>query len=280
MNNNFVRLRPNTPKRASEVGGKDEPREAFAKRGKAPANFTNLDISELRSGNEFIQQNKDAYDAIADPFSSTRDYVWNDLKPLEKYITDGDTVLDIGCGNGRLYQLCEKKQDVAYIGLDQSAELITHAEEKFSMGSFVVSDMQELPLDDASIDTIFCIAAFHHIPPGEQQRQVLKEMHRVLKPGGQLVMVNWNLFNDWVTERVENGKYATGADRSHVIIPWMNAKKDTLAQRHYWAVLPGPFGELLRKHGFGVLEQYYSKQGEQSDALAGDNLISIATRKA
>ena len=53
----------------------------------------------------FIKQNKEVYNKIAKLFSKTRKFLWYDLEPLVKYTKNGDKILDLGCGNGRLYQL-------------------------------------------------------------------------------------------------------------------------------------------------------------------------------
>ena len=94
------------------------------------------------------------YNNFAQEFSSTRQHLWDDLKPLAKYTRNGDKVLDLGCGNGRLYQLFTDKS-IHYVGLDQSEELIKKAQEKFPEVDFSVGDMLELPFPDDRFDIIY-----------------------------------------------------------------------------------------------------------------------------
>ncbi|MBP9732525.1 MAG: class I SAM-dependent methyltransferase, partial [Candidatus Magasanikbacteria bacterium] len=145
--------------------------------------------------NNFISQNRDVYNTIASYFSSTRQFVWEDLKDFSQYITKEDTVLDIGCGNGRVYQLCENLQ-VAYTGIDQSEELIAIAREKYPAVHFDVGEMTKLPYEDASFSVIICVATFNHLPDRASRLKSLGEMKRVLKPGGIILMTNWNVISD------------------------------------------------------------------------------------
>ena len=72
------------------------------------------------------------YNSFAGQFSQTREYLWDDIKPLIKYIKENDKVLDIGCGNGRLYHVLKEKQ-IIYTGLDLSEELIKIAKDRKSV---------------------------------------------------------------------------------------------------------------------------------------------------
>jgi ubiquinone/menaquinone biosynthesis C-methylase UbiE len=48
----------------------------------------------------------------------------------------------------------------------------------------------KLPYDAASFDVVFCTLVLHHLPE-TMQTSALKEMRRVLHPGGRIVMVDW-----------------------------------------------------------------------------------------
>ena len=79
---------------------------------------------------KYIDQNTSAYDEIASLFSSTREYIWKDIKPLKRFATKGNRILDIGCGNGRLYQLFDDLS-TEFTGIDISQNLIKIAKEKY-----------------------------------------------------------------------------------------------------------------------------------------------------
>ena len=213
------------------------------------------------------------YNNFAQEFSSTRQYLWDDLKPLAKYTRDGDKVLDLCCGNGRLYQLFDG-MSIHYIGLDQSEELIKRAWEKFPGVDFSVGDMRELPFPDDSYDVIYSIAAFHHLANAEDRLKVLAEMRRVLKPGGRLVMTNWNLLGKWGSEQVEKGKYKRF--EKDFTVPYKNPEGKGLGERFYHAFDLDELESLFAEAKFDLEENYYIKKGKKSEKQEGENIVSVS----
>lgn len=222
---------------------------------------------------DYIEMNKHAYNTVADLFSSTREYLWDDLKALGSYVHEHADVLDVGCGNGRLYELFSTKS-VQYTGIDQSESLITLAQKKVSQGRFFVHDIScELPFEVASFDVLYCIAVFCHIPPA-QHIAVLSHMKQVLRPGGYIIMTNWNAYNNWVQEKVSSGKYKTD-DQKNFIVPWRNGPGDILATRYYYGFKDDELKKLFEHVGFRLVDQYYTKKGERVDITTGENIVSI-----
>ncbi len=225
---------------------------------------------------DFISQNKDVYNTIASYFSSTRQFVWEDLKDFSQYITKGDTVLDIGCGNGRVYQLCENLQ-VAYTGIDQSEELIRIAKAKYPEVHFDVGEMTQLPYEDASFSIIICVATFNHLPDRDSRLKSLSEMKRVLKPGGIILMTNWNVLSDNAQKYVDRGKWEiVENNRQDVLVPWLTPIGEKLpGSRYYHGYELSELFDLFTHAGFIVEQQYYSKKGKQSTKNEGHNIVSI-----
>lgn len=223
------------------------------------------------------QLNKHVYDAIASEFSTTRSKLWEDLKPLVRYVTAGDRVLDLGCGNGRLSQLFHDLS-ISYVGLDQSEELIKLAQKKFSEVKFVVGEMTYLPFPDAYFDAIYCIAAFHHLTTRDTQTKALREMYRVMKAGGRLIMMNWNLESDWAKEKIATGKWKLGVEANTFIVPWKKSTGELLGDRVYYGFTFAELENLFTKASFTVEEQYYTNKGERSDIREGRNLVSIVKK--
>lgn len=227
---------------------------------------------------KMIDENRDVYDGIADQFSSTRDYLWEDLKPFAAYVSDGDSILDAGCGNGRLYQLFSKNQ-VHYLGTDQSTGLLEEARGRFPGVPFELAPLESQPCTDDSIDTIFCIAAFHHLPDDQKRGEALREFARILKPGGRLVMSNWNLHNDWVREKIASNKFRVHlSDDRHIEVPWRTGDQKVWGWRHYWSFTPDELKILLSAHGFSLEECYYTADNTgKTDVHHGMNIVTIAT---
>jgi cyclopropane fatty-acyl-phospholipid synthase-like methyltransferase len=53
---------------------------------------------------QIIAENKKSYNMAAENFSETRQNAWPEFELLKPYINEGESLLDIGCGNGRLWQ--------------------------------------------------------------------------------------------------------------------------------------------------------------------------------
>ena len=217
---------------------------------------------------QILEENVAVYNTIAKDFSKTRTFLWHDLKDLRRYVEKGNTVVDIGCGNGRLSQLFWNL-DVNYIGIDQSKNLIDIARERFPDGRFFVNNMIKTTLQDSIADTVFCIAAFQHLPSREFRVDALMEMRRILKPGGTIVMMNWNLYSDWARQKYTcNG----GGDFS---IPWKNKDGQVLGMRFYHGFLFEELHELANEVGLQIITQFYTKKGEVSSIGTGENILTV-----
>jgi len=146
---------------------------------------------------QIIAENRKSYNAIAQDFDVARQTAWPEFESLAPYIKEGTKILDIGCGNGRLYDYISSKfkvQSSKYIGVDQSEELIKIACKNYPDVNFQVADVFDLPFRDREFDVAAGIAFLHHIPSRELRVKCLKEIYRVLKPGGILFLTNWNLW--------------------------------------------------------------------------------------
>ena len=102
-------------------------------------------------------------------------------------------VLDIACGTGNFTRAIADRIDPtrgAAIGIDVSWPMLRAAERKRRAARlqhvmYARANGQSLPFDDQSIDSVHCAGAFHLF---EEKDRALEEFHRVLAPGGRLVL--------------------------------------------------------------------------------------------
>jgi ubiquinone/menaquinone biosynthesis C-methylase UbiE len=106
---------------------------------------------------------------------------------LLEYIKKNEKLLDLGCGNGRLYKRIQSL-GVDYTGIDLSENLIKKAEELYPQAKFYVASALDLSFPDSTFDKIISIAVLHHIPSYKLRIKFMEEVHRVLKKDGQLIL--------------------------------------------------------------------------------------------
>lgn len=109
------------------------------------------------------------------------------LDALGAVIEPTDVVLDIGCGVGRLTRVLAGRA-ARVIGLDVSPEMIAQAKAHHAAlqnVDWITGDGTTLrPLEDASVDVCISHVVFQHLPHATITLGYVREMGRVLKPGG------------------------------------------------------------------------------------------------
>jgi ubiquinone/menaquinone biosynthesis C-methylase UbiE len=102
-------------------------------------------------------------------------------------LIDHASVLDIGCGTGRwsrrYLQLGHRP-----VGLDATQGMLRLATATGLACPLIVAHAQRLPFRDSSFELASAVTVVQHIPSSDQ-RDVLKEMVRVLRPGGHLILI-------------------------------------------------------------------------------------------
>lgn len=126
--------------------------------------------------------------------------VGGNLLPALERVTSfhGKTILDLGTGTGRL-PLLLSDQDTKLIGLDlHRAMLLENQAQREKAGGYwelVQGDMHNLPFPSRWVDVVFAGWAIGHLRSWfadqwrARIRRVLDEMHRVVKPGGTLLII-------------------------------------------------------------------------------------------
>jgi ubiquinone/menaquinone biosynthesis C-methylase UbiE len=99
-----------------------------------------------------------------------------------------ESILDIGCGTGRLLRKAATRWPTArLIGVDPAEGMVKEARRLTPGALFHFSPAESLPLPDESVDLVLSTVSFHH---WQDQVQGVKQVARVLHPGGIFALVD------------------------------------------------------------------------------------------
>ncbi len=208
--------------------------------------------------NQISQLVKDSYQATAQEFHASRQKeVWPYLRELAYLVPDQASVLDLGCGNGRLLQTF-RNRSINYLGCDQDASLLKLAAKSWPGQQFIFSNLPKLnELAGQKFNFIFCIAVWHHIPGKNQRLESLVKMQELLLPGGQIFISVWNLrkqrpllvYLTWLKRL-----FYQSVDFGDVFFPWKDSQGRNITTRYHHAFGEREIKKLVKQSGL-ILEQ-------------------------
>lgn len=119
-----------------------------------------------------------------------KDALWKVLcrSFFQRYVSESDVVLDLGAG------FCEFINNICCarkFALDPSEETRHYAVQDVTVIVKPATDLSYL--DDASVDIVFASNVFEHLPSKDELMTVLSGIHRVLRPGGKLLILQPNI---------------------------------------------------------------------------------------
>ncbi|MCL2357148.1 MAG: methyltransferase domain-containing protein [Defluviitaleaceae bacterium] len=150
-------------------------------------------------------------------------------------VSDGEKVLDVGCGNGTLIGWISQKAKIQAFGVDISAKMIDECRVRHPHIDFNVSLADSLPFGDNEFDVITMCCVLHHL---DEPQKFFPEVKRVLKPGGRLI-----ISDPWYPPPFK--QFA-----EYVVFPIHNAGDNKLFTRTQ-------FKNFFTENGFSVLNTYY-----------------------
>jgi ubiquinone/menaquinone biosynthesis C-methylase UbiE len=146
-----------------------------------------------------LKQRYDSFALSKDYRTTASDY---QLRELEidtgaAYMHDNMTVLDVGCGLGYAATQYAQRHDLIAHGIDYSENMIAGAKELLTKNfpelanrvRFDHASVLELPFPDNHFDVVTSHRCLMALLQWDKQQAALREIHRVLKPGGVLVLM-------------------------------------------------------------------------------------------
>lgn len=121
-------------------------------------------------------------------------------------------ILDFGCGIGESLPFLRHYFPHAMLqGIDVSSESVRLAQARVgTAASLTTYEGDRLPFADGSFDLVFTACVFHHIPPADHDR-ALREIRRVLRPGGHFFLFEHNPWNPATRYAVANCPFDANA---------------------------------------------------------------------
>ena len=198
--------------------------------------YSTYDDGRLAKEQNFWKAAAEGYDEwITNDFQDQYEVNWN---ILTKYIDPTLRVLDVGCGPGdlsiRISQQCHEVW-----GVDVTPEMIQIAEKKVALEpanvNFEQADACDLPFENHCFDTVMSVNALQTMI---QPEMALKEMNRVLKPGGELLLITYCYGDSTLSD---NESLVDWAVKYRSLPVWQRFKLQQLV-------------DLLQTNGFEVVE--------------------------
>lgn len=180
---------------------------------------------------------------------------------IERYFTDSNArVLDVGCGTGRTTKSLDA-MGFETVGIDLTEPFVEEARSVVPDADFSAGDARSLPFGDEAFQyVLFSYNGIDDIAPEEDRHQVLREVHRVLNPGGVFVFGSRNRWSTYVPSSFDLAGarqyvefWARNLRRGRLGSRYKldNAVEDGPELRHF--VRPAAQKRQLRNCGFEVL---------------------------
>ncbi|XP_025954093.1 probable tRNA methyltransferase 9B isoform X1 [Dromaius novaehollandiae] len=126
------------------------------------------------------------YEKIAPYFNDTRYKAWPKVQQFISEQEPGSLIADIGCGNGKYLHI---NSQVYKLGCDYCFPLVESARNEGH--EVMVCHSLCLPYRSECFDAVLSIAVIHHFSTKERRMRAIKEMARILRVGGQIMISVW-----------------------------------------------------------------------------------------
>ena len=152
-------------------------------------------------------------------------------------------LLNIGCAHGPDFLPFKDRFELH--GIDFANQMLKMAQryaKKFDLEvNLAAADVRYLPYAEGTFDRAISVATYHHLEGKEERLKALRELGRVLKPGGEAFITVWNRWQPrfWLRRR-------------EIVVPWRT--RDRTLNRYYYLFSYGELEKLVKRAGFELLE--------------------------
>jgi len=186
---------------------------------------------------EYVQA---TYNSISRQFDGSRFCMWPEVVKFLDSLPSGSLIADIGCGNGKYLEY--RTAECIMVACDTSAELLKIARERRAgCRSFSLGNMLALPYRTGLFDAVINIAVVHHISSRERRIAAVKELLRIVQPGGKVCI------SVWADEQVKKTKWQlcnTNNSNTDYMIPF-DKRNGEVIMRYYHLFTEADFKAVL-----------------------------------
>ncbi len=192
------------------------------------------------------------YNAARNLPEETKRFWVNSLKAV---LPPGDVgrCLDLGCGTGRFTETLAQAFACPVVGVEPSEAMLAVARNEDLPGvEWKKGSAEDIPLEDGAVGLVFMSQVFHHL---SDPQKALQEIHRVLAPGGCLVIRNGTAENNEETEWLQCFPEALAFDIARM--QTRRALEETVCRRPFDLIAQQTFRQFFAPS----YREYYEKIG-------------------
>jgi tRNA (uracil-5-)-methyltransferase TRM9 len=183
---------------------------------------------------------KCTYDIIAKSFDRTRFSIWKCVLDFLEHVEKDAHILDVGCGNGKNIKYLVNSGYLDVHGCDFSEEFVKICQKKSL--DVICGNILYLPYSDKCADNVICIAVIHHLSTEEHRIAAIKELIRITKVGGKILITVSSYEHPFYKEYDK-------INEQDVLIPWKNSYGDIEKMRYYHLFMKDELENLCKLAG-------------------------------
>ncbi|KAG0428190.1 hypothetical protein HPB47_024814, partial [Ixodes persulcatus] len=252
----------------------------------------------LCDSSRLTTNSRQVYESIAEQFSGTRHREWPRVAAFVEALEPGSLLLDAGCGNGKyllghphVLKASAPSNLGTRVGFDRSGGLAAICRSRNL--EVVQADTLDVPFRDGIFDACLSIAVLHHLATPERREAAVREILRLLRPGGRALVYVWAL------EQAEGapskylkasrnagralpsgceqtpGHLPVHANRTQfeardMLVPWHSRGTEEVHYRYYHLFERGELSGLLERVSPGCVLEEYHDQGNWCAVVGKD----------